>query len=207
MTDGASLVAVACEVSGSFKTGVSVVGEGTTAVWRGGASRKNLGSGFLVEQRAVLTIEDADVDGNTYVGAEFRGQSKGTVRGSKVHDQTKGGGITVHEQSEVRVEGCDVWGNTAENLNCFAGGVLDVRKTKSHASARVGAGATEKGRLLLADCELWGNAAAGIEVDDAEGSARACVVRDERGIGISLTTNARFTLSSPARSAPRRNRV
>jgi hypothetical protein len=191
---GARATFAASVFSEHGKSGLGVLGKGSSTEWKGGALSKNKGSGALVDDGASATFEDLVVDGNHVVGIEFRGAATGAIRRATLSGQATGAGVTVHQKADVKLHTVELSRNASDGLSVFGEGVVDARRCRLLRCKQSGASVDEKARLTIADSEVSENEGGGILVGPAELSAQRVTVTEQAKYGLWIEKDGRAAL-------------
>ncbi len=185
---GASLEAEACELSGNIGVGVGASDTGTAVTLRETTIRDSqpaeggaFGYGIDVYGGAKLCMESCQVSDNAGIGV-LAGESgtRVSLRDTTVQDTRPNGsgvggwGVQVSNGALLEAESCLVSGNTELGVVALLSGSITLRRTciqdtQPDEDGLFGYGieASSGASLAVEDCEVLGNATAGIVVGDA----------------------------------------
>ncbi len=185
VSEGASLSASGCELTGNASAGVVARDEDTIATLVDTTIRDTLtdargegGDGIAAQEGSTLSAASCELSGNSTMGvlamdAGTRVELSDTiVRGTLPDVNDNGGyGIEVHNGATLDAIGCELAGNTGLGIAAHGAGTsltleaTTIRDTLQEASGEGGIGlAIQEGASLAAKtCELSNNAEAGLQ--------------------------------------------
>ncbi len=183
VTEGASLHAECCEVTGNARMGLAAYHSGSvvtlldTNIEDTLADEDGYGYGITVQDGASLTAEACSIQGNTGVGlsALERGTSvtlrETAIEGTQPNERIDFGyGISVQDGASLDAEACEVRGNTALGLIANdAGTSVSLRETTIEATEPMENGLGGYGIEVYESASLY---------------AEACVIRGNSGEGV-----------------------
>jgi len=202
ITNGASLDAEACELTGNTAGGVIAVGSDTSVTLRRTAivdtkpdDDGTYGYGITATEGASLDAEACQLRGNTSAGVlAYDSGTAVTLRETTIEDtqpdgnQDGGYGIRVKEGACLHAEACEVKGNTAAGVLAYDSGTsitllrTAIEDTRPNDTGSLGLGIyVYDGASLDAEgCEVRGNATTGVAASDSTTSVtlRETVIED-----------------------------
>jgi F-box protein 11 len=181
-----------CEVSGNTGPGVKI-GEGCSTVLRRCRIHDGWAGGVLLTKTGAARLEDCDIYRNAGSGVEIRSGADPTLRGCKIYDG-KLAGVLIKDGFGT-FQDCSISNNRQSGV-IIRDGSNPTFKQQCKISDNKGFGVSlhSGGKALLDDCEIYGNARAGLRVANAEVAVQNCKIHDGSRGGVWFAAGGKGTL-------------
>jgi hypothetical protein len=183
-----------CDITSASLSCVGIHNDATAPVLRRCQIHTSADSGIFVFDKAMGTLEECDIYGNTNVNVAISENAALTLKHCVIRDG-QNAGIVAWNNGQVTLEECAIHGNAQAGLGLSSNGRAAVRRCRIYGGMNSGVYVHDHGEGTLEECDIYSHPEAEVAIT-RNGAAilRQCKIHNSAAAGVFLNEGGQALL-------------